>query len=111
MVDDADVGLIPLRMCDATDIMLPTKLLEYVNVGIPCITPKTGTIARYFDESMVRFFDAENPDSLAEAIFDLYEHPDKRASLSRMSCEKFIETYRWQEHKKVYTRLVAKLLK
>ncbi len=40
--------------------MLPTKLLEYVCFGIPCIVPKTGTITRYFDDDMVQYFEAEN---------------------------------------------------
>lgn len=110
LLQDADVGLIPLRIHSGTDIMLPTKLLEYVSVGIPCITPKTGTIARYFDEDMVRFFEAENPDSLAEAIIDLYRDPAQRTRLSRQATECFGKTYRWSEHKKVYVQLVERLL-
>ena len=37
--------------------MLPTKPLEYVSLGIPCVVPRTGTICRYFDEEMVQFFE------------------------------------------------------
>jgi len=47
--------------------MLPTKLLEYVTMGIPCIVPKTGTISRYFDETCA-VFRGRDVDSLAEAI-------------------------------------------
>ncbi len=110
MIDDADVGLIPLRISSGTDIMLPTKLLEYVSVGIPCIVPKTGTITRYFDEEMVQFFEAENIDSLANAIIGLYRDPDKRTRLSHQATERFGKTYSWSEHKKVYTQLVDRLL-
>ena len=110
LLQDADVGLIPLRIHSGTDIMLPTKLLEYVSVGIPCIAPKTGTITRYFDEDMVRFFEAENPDSLAEAIIDLYRDPAQRTRLAQQATERFGKTYRWSEHKKVYVQLVERLL-
>ena len=110
MLQDADAAVIPLRKCSGTDIMLPTKLLEYVCLGIPSITPRTGTIARYFDESMVRFFDAEDANSLAEAILYLYEHPQEREQLCRSASEKFLAKYRWSEHKQVYTGLVKKLL-
>ena len=110
MIHDADVGLIPLRICSGTDIMLPTKLLEYVSVGIPCIVPKTGTIARYFDEEMVQFFEAENSDSLANAIIGLYRDPAKRIRLSHQATERFGKTFSWSEHKKVYTDLVDRLL-
>lgn len=111
LLQDADVGLIPLRIHSGTDIMLPTKLLEYVGVGIPCIVPKTGTITRYFDEKMVRFFEAENSDSLADAIIDLYRNPAERTQLAHRATERFGKLYRWSEHKKVYTQLVERLLR
>jgi len=110
MISDADVGLIPLRVSGGTDIMLPTKLLEYVSMGIPCIVPRTGTIMRYFDEEMVQFFEAENVDSLCQAIITLYRNPDKRTRLSQQATKRFGNTNRWSEHQKVYTNLVDKLL-
>jgi len=110
MIHDADVGLIPLRISSGTDIMLPTKLLEYVTMGIPCIVPETGTICRYFDEQMVQFFDAENAGSLAEAIITLYQNPGKRTALSDNATERFANVYNWSTHKKVYTNLVERLI-
>ena len=110
MIDDADVGLVPLRISGGTDIMLPTKLLEYVSVGIPCITPRTGTIGRYFDDKMVEFFEAENVDALAAAIVRLARDPARCASLAQQATERFGTQYRWSTHKKVYTDLVERLL-
>lgn len=110
MIRDADVGLIPLRISSGTDIMLPTKLLEYVTMGIPCIVPKTGMICRYFDEQMVQFFEAENVGSLAEAIITLYQNPGKRTVLSHNASERFANIYNWSAHKKVYTNLVERLI-
>lgn len=110
MIDDVDVGLVPLRVSGGTDIMLPTKLLEYVSVGIPCITPRTGTIGRYFDDTMVEFFEAENVDALAAAIVKLARDPARCASLAQQATERFGVAYRWSTHKKVYTDLVERLI-
>lgn len=110
MLKTVDVGVLPLRACSGTDIMLPTKLLEYVSMGIPCIVPRTGTIARYFDDDMVRFFEAENVNALAEAIIELYHNPSKRMELSANSSTRFASIYRWCTHKKTYTDLVGHLL-
>jgi glycosyltransferase involved in cell wall biosynthesis len=104
------MGVIPLRRSSGTDIMLPTKLLEYVSMGIPCIAPRTGTIARYFDDEMVQFFEAENVASLADAIVALARDPGRCALLAQRATERFGERYRWSEHRKVYTSLVARLL-
>ncbi|MGJ0483997.1 MAG: glycosyltransferase family 4 protein [Methylomicrobium sp.] len=110
MIQDADVGLIPLRISSGTDIMLPTKLLEYVTMGIPCIVPNTSTISRYFDHEMVQFFEEGNVDSLAKAIYELYQNPGRRTTLSNNATERFGKIYTWSQHKKVYTHLVASLL-
>jgi glycosyltransferase involved in cell wall biosynthesis len=110
MITDADIGVVPLRMSRGTAIMLPTKLLEYVRLGIPCIVPSTPTIQRYFDQRMVQFFEAENADSLAEAIITLYRDPQRRSRLADQAIERFGNVHTWSEHKKAYVELVRRLL-
>ena len=110
LIADADVGIVPLRISSGTDIMLPTKLLEYVTMGIPCIVPRTGTIVRYFDETMVQFFEAEDIASLASALVELHGNPALRAGLAVEATRRFAAEYRWSRHKRVYTALVERLL-
>lgn len=109
LIEDADAGIVPLRISSGTDIMLPTKLLEYVTMGIACIVPKTGTITRYFGDSMVQFFRAEDIDSLAAAIVALAHDPVRRAALAREASRRFAATYRWSRHKQLYIDLVRQL--
>lgn len=109
-LQDADVGIVPLRKSDGTDIMLPTKLLEYVSVGIPCIVPATGTIRRYFDAEMVEFFEAEDVESLAAAIRRLRDDAARRQHLVRESQDRFCSRYRWSRHRLEYVDLVENLI-
>jgi glycosyltransferase involved in cell wall biosynthesis len=71
--------------------------------------PKTRTISRYFDAEMVRFFEAENVDSLAQAILDLYRRPEQCESLARRATERFGRSHTWSTHKQVYVGLVREL--
>ena len=89
--------------------MLPTELLEYVSLCIPCIVPRTGTIARYFDDEMVEFFEAENAQVAGE------RHPaplpgSRPAPLAQGATSRFGRQYSWSRHKRVYTALVADML-
>jgi glycosyltransferase involved in cell wall biosynthesis len=110
LVDDADLAVLPLRASAATDVMLPTKLLEYVTLGIPCVVPRTTTITRYFDDTMLQFFEAGSVEGLASAIVELHRQPARRRSLAENASRSFGQRYKWSEHKRVYTRLVASLL-
>lgn len=109
-VTGTDVGIVPMRRHEATEMMLPVKLVEYAHMGIPCITPKTRTIARYFEDGMIRHFESGSAESLAEAIVDLHRHPERRAEMRQKLLEDFAPRYRWTVHRDEYLALVGELL-
>jgi hypothetical protein len=59
---------------------------------------------------MVEFFEAENDSSLADAMMRLYRNPGRRTSLAQQASERFGKTHSWSKHKRVYTRLVGRLV-
>jgi glycosyltransferase involved in cell wall biosynthesis len=81
------VGLVPNEATAATELMLPSKLLEYVCLGIPVIASSLRTIRHYFPEDAVRYFQPSSPRSLAESLLDLYLHPEERQVLARRASE------------------------
>lgn len=69
------VGLVPLVRDVMTDVMLPTKLLEYVRLGVPVIVSWTPTIADYFPEDSVRYLRDLSPVAVADAVVELLRDP------------------------------------
>ena len=63
--------------------MLPVKLLEYVSLGIPAVVPRLKTIEHYFSDDMVAYYEPEDVESLADAIYRLYREPERRRDAGR----------------------------
>jgi glycosyltransferase involved in cell wall biosynthesis len=84
IVAGMDLGIIGNRRNLACDrYMLPVKLLEYVYLGIPVIAPRLDVIGRYFDGTMVRFYEPENIEQMAAAIEELYRDGGQQERLAR----------------------------
>jgi glycosyltransferase involved in cell wall biosynthesis len=105
---NVDIGIVPTLNDDFTKYMLPTKLLEYVALGIPVICSRTQTVEAYFDDSMIQYVEPADANDLAERILDLYRNPGKRGMLTA-NAERFNRDYSWEVHKQRYYRLIDDL--
>jgi len=93
---EMDLGVIPNRKSAATDLMLPVKLMEYIALGIPVVAPRLKAIEYYFTDEMVSFFEPENVDGMAEAIFKVYQNGSRGKSQADKAKE-FLEQYGWEK--------------
>jgi glycosyltransferase involved in cell wall biosynthesis len=107
-IRSADVGIVPNRSNVFTDGILPTKLMEYVAMGVPVIAARTPTVAAYFDDSMIEFFEPGDPDDLAAHIRFLYQDTGRFEELCRNSAE-FNRRYNWDSIAGRYCDLVDQL--
>jgi glycosyltransferase involved in cell wall biosynthesis len=82
LLGEVSVGLVPNRATEATQLMLPVKLLEYISLGIPVICARLRTIRYYFPEDTLEYFEPGNIDQLAAAFETLYYHPRRRGALA-----------------------------
>jgi glycosyltransferase involved in cell wall biosynthesis len=82
ILKEASLGLAPNRASSATHLMLPVKAMEYAVLGIPVVASRLRTIEHYFG-SAVRYFTPGDARELADAIEDLYRHPEERSLLAR----------------------------
>jgi glycosyltransferase involved in cell wall biosynthesis len=104
----ADVGIVPYRNDVFTDGLLPTKLMEYGAMGLPCIAARTTAIQTYFGDTMVEFFEPGNVDDLARCIGGLYNSPERLKELAEGS-KTFNQRYNWTKIGAEYADLVARL--
>ncbi len=104
----ADVGVAPLKQDVFTDCGLPTKLLEYVMLGVPAIASRTATTADYFDENMVLLFEPGNAADLAAKLLQV--HRDPEAARGRAKCARsFTDQHNWRTESATYVRTIEAL--
>jgi len=109
IVETARLGIVPKRKDNFGNEAFSTKILEFMAMGVPVIVSDTNVDRYYFDDSIVRFFRAEDEDDLARCILDLIQHPDKRLALVE-SAAKFVSQNDWALKKQDYFNLVDGLL-
>jgi len=106
----ADLAVVPKRASSSFgNEAASTKVQEFMAVGVPVIVSRTRIDTFYFDESMVKFFESENVDDLANAIIELYAHPEQRRKLVD-SASRHIEKNNWEVRQHEYLRVVDSLV-
>jgi len=106
----AHCGVVPLFRTAESDLIHTFKMFDYVALGIPVVISYTTAVAAYFDESCVSFFTAGNERELAQAIVDLYEHPEQRYEQAKNALKTF-EQYAPATQQAAYRNVVQNLLK
>jgi glycosyltransferase involved in cell wall biosynthesis len=101
-----DVGIIPYRCNGFAELVLPTKTYEFAWVRRPMIASDTRAICSMFRPESIMLCDPSKPESFAEAIIDLYQHPEKRAQMVANAAEDYIP-YQWEKIAGRYQQLLA----
>lgn len=103
-----DVGMIPYQCDGFTDLLLPTKAYELAWLHRPMIASDTMGIRSMFRPGSISLCDPTSPASFAEAIIDLYQHPEKRAQMVASAAEDYVP-YQWEAMAKRYQLLLASI--
>ena len=104
-----DIGVVGNRRNAATDLMLPVKLMEYVSLGIPVVAPRLRTIAHYFSDDMVAFYEPEDVDAFAESIYRVWGRPDLRARQASRAFA-FMRQFTWDRQGPEFVMFYRKLI-
>src|SRR5437763_8482735 len=103
-----DVGIIPYRCDGFMELVLPTKAYEFAWMHRAMIASDTRAIRSMFRPESIILCDPSSPESFAEAIINLYYHPEKRASMINNAYEDYLP-YRWELMAECYQRLLNTL--
>ena len=103
-----DVGIIPYCSDGFMDLVLPTKAYEYAWMHRPMIVSDTPAIRSMFRSKSVILCDPSKPKSFANAIIDLYQHPEKRVHLAANAAEDYV-AYQWENMAERYQQLLRSL--
>jgi glycosyltransferase involved in cell wall biosynthesis len=108
LIEDCNVGLVPLEISSATNYALPLKLLEYVSLGLPVVAVRNEAILHYFQEEDCIFFDGNDPDSLSATLDRLAENPEILAGYRERSVT-LRSRFLWSAEKVKYIDLLRQL--
>ena len=109
VLESADLGIVPKRSDGFGNEAFSTKILEFMAMGVPVVIPDTAVDKYYFSDEVVRFFHANDENSLATAILFMIKNPDVGKALARDASE-FVKQYSWRSNKEAYLGLVDALV-
>ena len=107
-VAHGDVGIIPYRCDSFMELVLPTKAYEFAWMHRPIIASNTAAIRSMFRPGSIALCDPSQPESFAEAIIDLYSHPEKRTRMIVSAAEDY-QPYQWESMANRYRQLLVSL--
>ncbi len=95
-VRSSTIGIVPLLADGYGQMMTPTKLLEYVQQGLPAICARLPGIEGFFPPGTVRYFEAGSAPGLAEAVTDLLTDPEGALAMARRA-QHALARFSWEE--------------
>lgn len=72
-ISECNVGVIPNRLNEFTNLNFPIRIFEFIHFKKPVIVPKTEGIKDYFDENSIFYFTPNDPEDLARIIDYIYK--------------------------------------
>lgn len=105
-----DLGVVPNRRSQFTELNLPTRIFEYLAMRCPVIAPATQGIKDYFDPEELVMFEPGNVEDLAAKILWTKDHPDEANDY----VERGLNVYRdhlWPKEKARFLDLIAPILR
>jgi glycosyltransferase involved in cell wall biosynthesis len=104
----AHVGIAPHRRDRLYDMCFPSKIYDYLALGLPVVAAWTESLAYYYGADTVEFFDSGDAAGLADRIVALRDDAGRVAALRRNGAA-FLEAHNWAVERDRYLAIVHRL--
>ncbi|MGO8948457.1 MAG: glycosyltransferase family 4 protein [Ktedonobacterales bacterium] len=105
---EGDAGIIPYRLDGFAELLLPTKAYEQAWMHRPIIASNTVAICSMFRPGAILLCDPRSPESFADALVQLYEHPELQRELVEQAARDYAP-YRWERVRAEYLEFLSSL--
>lgn len=92
-IEDAEIGLAPIKADEALAYAVPTKSFEYMASGVPVIATGIGEIESLVETSNAGTVVDTDPDAIAAAMERLLDDPAERGRLGTNGRQHIVEHY------------------
>jgi glycosyltransferase involved in cell wall biosynthesis len=106
-IRDADIGVVPNRPDSHIHMAYPTKLFEFVQMGVPVVATRTRILERRFDDKALLFVDP-TAEGVASGILRAYQDPaGARDAASR--ARELLEPVSWEHMRRDYVDCIERV--
>jgi len=101
----ASLGIVPKRNDPFGGEAFSTKVFEFMALGVPILLSRTKIDQFYFNDSIVKFFEPENVQELAQSLVLLAKNEELRLRLAANAMA-FVEEFRWDKRQFGYFAMI-----
>ncbi len=106
---DADLGIVPKRNDSFGGDAFSTKIFEFMALGVPVVAANTRIDTFYFNDSLLKFFQAGDEKSLAAAMLEIIKNHGLRRQLAANALA-YVAGQSWDVKRQDYLDLVDRLV-
>jgi len=81
IINEADVGLAPIKATEELAYAIPTKIYEYLACELPVVVTGRGEVRRFIETSGGGIHAESDPKAIADALETLLEDRDRRSAM------------------------------
>lgn len=107
-INKANIGIVLARDGIFTESIVPVKLLEFIQMGIPVIATKTKALHPYFSDRQICFLKKNSAWEFSKAVLRLWANP-RLGKIFAERAKDYLKNNNWENEQKKYFVIIKNL--